>query len=40
MRLDPEEQIIRTALDQAELDDANECGIAARIEFRPGGTRR
>jgi hypothetical protein len=37
MRLDPEEQIIRAALDQAELDDANERGVAARIEFRPGG---
>jgi hypothetical protein len=37
MRLDPEEQIIAAALDQAELDDANERGVAARIEFRPEG---
>src|ERR1700740_3639494 len=37
MRLDPEEQIIAAALDQAELDDANERGVAARIEFRPQG---
>ena len=35
--LDPEEQIIAAALDQAELDDANERGVAARIEFRPEG---
>jgi len=37
MKLDPEEQIIAAALDQAELGDANERGVAARIEFRPGG---
>src|SRR5260370_25178520 len=37
MRLDSEEQIIAAALDQAELDDANERGVAARIEFRPEG---
>ena len=37
MKLDPEEQIIAAALDQAELDDANERGVAARIEFRPEG---
>ena len=36
MKLDPEERII-TALDQAELDDANERGAGARIEFRPEG---
>ena len=35
MKLDPEEQIIAAALDQAELDDANERGVGARIEF-PG----
>ena len=37
MKLDPEEQIIAAALDQAELDDANERGAGARIEFRPEG---
>ena len=37
MKLDPEEQIIAAAFEQAELDDANECGVAARIEFRPEG---
>ena len=37
MKLDPEEQIIAAAFDQAELDDANERGVAARIEFRPEG---
>jgi hypothetical protein len=37
MKLDPEEQIIADAFDQAELDDANERGVAARIEFRPEG---
>ncbi|MBV8290327.1 MAG: hypothetical protein JOY55_00610 [Mycobacterium sp.] len=29
MKLDPEEQIIAAALDQAELDDASECTAAA-----------
>ena len=37
MKLDPEERIIAAALDQAELDDANERGAGARIEFRPEG---
>ena len=37
MRLDPEEQIITDALEQAELDDANERGAGARIEFKPEG---
>ena len=37
MKLDPEEQIIAVALDQAELDDANEHGAAARIEFKREG---
>jgi hypothetical protein len=37
MKLDLEEQIIAAALDQAELDDANERGVAARLEFRPEG---
>jgi hypothetical protein len=37
MKLDPEEQIIAAAFEQAELDDANERGVAARIEFRPEG---
>jgi hypothetical protein len=37
MKLDPEEQIIAAAIDQAELDDANERGVGARIEFRREG---
>lgn len=37
MKLDPEEQIIAAAFEQAELDDANERGVAARIEFRREG---
>ena len=37
MKLDPEERIIAAALDQAELDDANERGADAQIEFRPEG---
>ena len=37
MKLDPEERVIATALDQAELDDANEHGAAARIEFKREG---
>ena len=37
VRSDPEEQIIAAALDQAELDDANERGAGARIEFKREG---
>jgi hypothetical protein len=37
MRLDPEELIIAAAVDEAELDDANERGVGARIEFRREG---
>ena len=37
MRLDPEEQIIAAAVDEAELEDANEYGVGARIEFRREG---
>jgi hypothetical protein len=37
MKMDPEEKIITAALDDAELDDANECGVDARIEFRREG---
>ena len=37
MKLDPEERIIAAASDQAELDDANERGAGARIEFRREG---
>ena len=36
MKLDPEEQIIAAALDQAALDDANESGAEARIAFARG----
>ena len=34
---DPEERIIAVALDEAELDDANERGADARIEFKREG---
>ena len=37
MKMDPEEKIIAAALDEAELDDANERGVGARIEFRQEG---
>jgi hypothetical protein len=37
MRLDPEEKIVVAALDEAELEDANERGVGARIEFRREG---
>jgi hypothetical protein len=33
----PEEQIIAAALGQPELDEANERGAGARIEFKPEG---
>ena len=40
MKLDPEEQIIAAALDQAEPEDAIEQGAGARIEFkREGGAK-
>ena len=34
---DPEERIISAALDQVELEDADERGAGARIEFKPEG---
>jgi len=37
VKLDPEERIIAAASDQAELDDANERGAGARIEFKREG---
>jgi hypothetical protein len=37
MKLDPEERIIAAAPDAAELEDANERGAEARIEFKPEG---
>jgi hypothetical protein len=37
MRLDPEEQIIAAVFDETELDDTNERGVGARIEFRREG---
>ena len=40
MKLDPEEQIIAAAFEQAELDDANERGVEARIEFGKEGHAR
>jgi hypothetical protein len=40
MKLDPEEQIIAAALDQADLDEANERVVGARIEFRREGHAR
>jgi hypothetical protein len=33
VKLDPEEQIIAAALDRAALEDANERGAGAQIEF-------
>jgi hypothetical protein len=38
VKLNPEERVITAALDQPELDDANERGAAAWIEFLRGGT--
>jgi hypothetical protein len=35
VKLDPEEWVIAAALDRAELEDANERGAGARIEFKP-----
>jgi hypothetical protein len=40
MKLDPDEEVIAAALDQEELDDANERGVGARIEFRREGHAR
>ena len=37
MRFDPEERIIAAAVDEAALEDANERGAGARIEFKPEG---
>lgn len=37
MKLDPEKRIITAALDEAALEDANERGAGARIEFKPEG---
>ena len=37
MKRDPEERIIASALDQAELGEANERGAGARIEFKRDG---
>ena len=37
VKLDPEKRIIAAALDQAQLDDANERGAGARIEFKREG---
>ena len=37
MKLDPEEWVIAAALDRAELEDANDSGASARIEFKPEG---
>ncbi len=36
-KLDPEERIIATALDEAEFAEANEHGARARIEFMREG---
>jgi hypothetical protein len=33
MKIDPEDQIIAAALDQAALEEANERGVAEQIEF-------
>lgn len=37
MKLDPEEQVIAAALELAELEEANERGAGARIEFKREG---
>ena len=37
MKLDSEERIITAALDEADLDDANERGAGARIELKRQG---
>ena len=37
MKLDPEERIIAAALDRAALNEANEQGPGARIEFSRDG---
>ena len=37
MKLDPEEQVIAEAMEQADVEDANRRGASARIEFRPEG---
>jgi hypothetical protein len=37
VKLDPEERIIAAALDKAALDEANERGAGARIEFKQEG---
>ena len=37
VKLDPEEQILAAALDQAELDHTNERCAGARIEFKREG---
>ena len=37
MKLDPEERIIATAPDQAELNDDNDRGVGAWIEFTREG---
>ena len=37
VKLDPKERILATPDDEAELDDANERGAGAQIEFKPEG---
>jgi hypothetical protein len=37
VKLDPEERIIAASLDEAELEDANQRGAGARIEFMREG---
>jgi len=37
MKFDPEERVIPAALDEAELEVANEYGAGALIEFKPEG---
>lgn len=40
MKLDPEERIIAAALGEPGLDDANERGAGARVEFKREGHGR
>lgn len=37
MKFDPEERVIAAALDEAELEVANEYGAGALVEFKPEG---
>jgi hypothetical protein len=40
VKLDPEERVIAATLDEAELDDTNDRGARARIEFMRKGNAK